>query len=89
MLTITRKEKESVILEVGEEKIEVIVVASRSDHSVRLAFNASDNVTIIRTELLDKENNDNKNNKENNDNKNNKENNDNKNDDNKNKENLK
>ena len=71
MLTITRKEKESVILEVGEEKIEVIVVASRSDHSVRLAFNASDNVTIIRTELLDKENNDNKNNKENNDNKNN------------------
>ena len=71
MLTITRKEKESVILEVGEEKIEVVVVASRYDHSVRLAFNASDNVTIIRTELLDRENNKENNNKENNDNKNN------------------
>lgn len=57
MLTLTRKEKESIILEVGEEKIEVIVAASRRDHSVRLAIKASDNVNIIRKELLEKENN--------------------------------
>lgn len=61
MLTITRKEKESIILEVGEEKIEVIVVDSRRRHSVRLAIKASDNVNIIRKELLE-----NNNNKENN-----------------------
>ena len=57
MLTLTRKEKESIILEVGEERIEVIVAASRRDHSVRLAIKASDNVNIIRKELLEKENN--------------------------------
>ena len=64
MLTLTRKEKESIILEVGEEKIEVIVAASRRDHSVRLAIKASDNVNIIRKELLEKENNDKENNNE-------------------------
>lgn len=64
MLTITRKEKESIILEVGEEKIEVIVAASRRDHSVRLAIKASDNVNIIRKELLEKENNNKENNNE-------------------------
>ena len=50
MLTITRKQGESIIIEVGEEKIEVIVAASRRDHSVRLAIKASDNVNIIRKE---------------------------------------
>ncbi len=58
MLTLTRKENESIILEIGEEKIEVIVAASRRDHSVRLAIKASDNVNIIRKELLENEKND-------------------------------
>lgn len=58
MLTITRKQGESIIIEVGEEKIEVVVSSFR-DRSVRLAINASDNINILRKELLENEKNDN------------------------------
>lgn len=58
MLTLTRKENESIILEVGEEKIEVIVSSFRGC-SVRLAINASDNINILRKELLENEKNEN------------------------------
>lgn len=57
MLTITRKRGESIIIEVGEEKIEVVVSSFR-DRSVRLAINASDNINILRKELLENEKND-------------------------------
>lgn len=57
MLTITRKQGESIIIEVGEEKIEVVVSSFR-DRSVRLAINASDDVNILRKELLENEKND-------------------------------
>ena len=57
MLTITRKQGESIIIKVGEEKIEVVVSSFR-DRSVRLAINASDDVNILRKELLENEKND-------------------------------
>ena len=52
MLTITRKQGESVVIEVGGERVEVMVVSFR-DRCVRITIDAPQNVSIMRKELLD------------------------------------
>ena len=57
MLVLSRKRDEKIILQVGsgenQNNIELTVVRIDSN-KVRLGFNANENVTIIRSELLDK-----------------------------------
>lgn len=50
MLTITRKQGESIILEINNEKIEVLISSFR-DRCVRICIDAPKNVNIIRKEL--------------------------------------
>ncbi len=54
MLTITRKQGESIILEIGNEKIEILVSSFR-DRCVRLCIDAPKNVNIIRKEIIKNE----------------------------------
>ena len=54
MLTITRKQGESIILEIGNEKIEILVSSFR-DRCVRLCIDAPKNVNILRKEIIKNE----------------------------------
>ena len=58
MLVLSRKKDEKIILQVGSGKdqnnIEITVVRIDAN-KVRLGFNADENVTIVRSELLDKQ----------------------------------
>ena len=57
MLVLSRKRDEKIILQVGsgenQNNIELTVVRIVAN-KVRLGFNANENVTIVRSELLDK-----------------------------------
>ena len=57
MLVLSRKRDEKIILQVGsgenQNNIELTVVRIDAN-KVRLGFNANENVTIVRSELLDK-----------------------------------
>lgn len=52
---MSRKRDEKILLQVGDENIELTVVRIDSN-KVRLGIKADDNVTIIRSELLDNNN---------------------------------
>jgi len=55
MLVLSRKCNEKIILKVGEEEIEIVIV--RIDPSkIRIGIEASDAVTIVRSELLENNN---------------------------------
>lgn len=51
MLVLSRKKDEKIILQVGEEKIELVVVRIDAN-KVRLGVQASKQVTILRSELV-------------------------------------
>jgi carbon storage regulator len=51
MLVITRKTNESIIIEAGEHKIEVVLLETSKD-KVKLGFAAPKEVKIMRHELL-------------------------------------
>jgi carbon storage regulator len=51
MLVITRKADESIIIEAGDEKIEIVVIETGKD-KVKLGVNAPKQVKIMRNELL-------------------------------------
>lgn len=54
MLVLSRKRDEKILLEVnGGEKIELTVVRI-DNNKVRLGIQASENTTILRSELLDR-----------------------------------
>lgn len=54
MLVLSRKRDEKIILEVnGQEQIELTVVRI-DNNKVRLGIQASENTTILRSELLDR-----------------------------------
>lgn len=56
MLVLSRKRDEKILLQLnGEESIELTVVRI-DNNKVRLGFNASKDVTILRSELLDRDN---------------------------------
>ena len=50
LLVLTRKQLETVVIDAGDETIEVIVAEIRGD-KVKLAFSASKNVQINRPEI--------------------------------------
>ena len=52
MLVLTRKEGESIILQIGEDKIEITLTEIRSN-SVRLGIEAKEDYKIIRKEIID------------------------------------
>ena len=52
MLVLSRKRDEKIILKAGEEEIELTVVRIDAN-KVRLGINASEKVTILRSELVD------------------------------------
>lgn len=52
MLTITRKQGETIVIEIGGEKVEVTVSSFR-DRCVRITIDAPQNISIMRKELLD------------------------------------
>lgn len=51
MLVLSRKRDEKIIMQVGGEEIELTVVRIDAN-KVRLGIKASDNVTILRSELI-------------------------------------
>ncbi len=53
LLVLTRKRLESIVIDCGNETIEVIVAEIRGD-KVKLAFSASKNVQINRPEIREK-----------------------------------
>jgi len=54
MLVLSRKKDEKILLRIGDEEIELTVV--RIDASkVRLGIQASEKVTILRSELVENE----------------------------------
>ena len=52
MLVLSRKRDEKIILKVGEEQIELTVVRIDAN-KVRIGIQAGDNVTILRSELVE------------------------------------
>ena len=53
MLVLSRKRDEKILLKVNEQDIELTVVRI-DNNKVRLGINAEKNVTILRSELLDR-----------------------------------
>lgn len=53
MLVLSRKRDEKILLKVGDEEI-VVTVVRIDANKVRIGIQASDNVTILRQELVDK-----------------------------------
>jgi len=51
MLVLSRKKDERIVLKTGDEEIELTVVRI-DNNKVRLGINASDQVTILRSELI-------------------------------------
>ena len=54
MLVITRREGESIVLELGKERVE-IAVHQVKNRQVRLRIGADDSVRVVRKELLEEE----------------------------------
>lgn len=54
MLVLSRKRDEKIVLRIGKEDVELTVVRIDAN-KVRLGISASENVTILRSELLGKE----------------------------------
>lgn len=52
MLVLSRKKDEKILLKTGDEEIELTVVRIDAN-KVRLGINASKEVTILRSELVD------------------------------------
>ncbi len=50
MLVLSRKKDEKILLKVGTEEIEVVIVRIEPN-KVRIGISASENVTILRSEL--------------------------------------
>jgi carbon storage regulator len=57
VLVLSRKRDEKILLKVNEQDIELTVVRI-DNNKVRLGIQAEKNVTILRSELLDRQNND-------------------------------
>jgi len=53
MLVLSRKRDEKIVLRMGTEDVELTVVRIDAN-KVRLGIQASENVTILRSELIDK-----------------------------------
>lgn len=53
MLVLSRKRDEKILLRMGQEDVELTVVRIDAN-KVRLGIQASDNVTILRSELVEK-----------------------------------
>jgi carbon storage regulator len=53
VLVLSRKRDEKILLRMGQEDVELTVVRIDAN-KVRLGIQASDNVTILRSELIDK-----------------------------------
>lgn len=51
MLVLSRKKDERIVLKTAQEEIELTVVRI-DNNKVRLGINASDQVTILRSELI-------------------------------------
>lgn len=56
MLVLSRKRDEKILLQLNEEESVELTVVRIDNNKVRLGFNASKDVTILRSELLDRDN---------------------------------
>lgn len=55
MLVLKRKPEESIIIDVGEERIVVKILTIDNPYSVRVGVEASLHVKILRDELLERD----------------------------------